>query len=225
MSQKGHPSPQPISRIQRNLLAEGERRLLNWLCARMPGWLMPDGMTAIGLAGAVAVAIGYAASGMDRNWLWLAVAGYVINWFGDSMDGSLARWRKIERPNYGYFLDHSCDALATVLIVGGLGLSPHIEIEVALFAVLGYLLLSIHTFLSARVLGEFRLSYVGAGPTELRLMLIGLTLAMYWLGPKPDWFAPYTGFDLFAGTVSGVLVLIFAIQTSLVARRLRALGD
>src|SRR3546814_5494887 len=92
-------------------------------------------------------------------------SGLLVNWFGDSLDGSLARWRGIERPAYGYFVDHSVDGVAIVLIVGGIGASPYFRLDVALFGAVGYLLLAIHTFLSAKVLGEFRLSYL-AGRSE-----------------------------------------------------------
>ena len=121
--------------------------------------------------------MGYLGSNADRDWLWLAVAGYVVHWFGDSLDGSLARFRKIERPRYGYFLDHSCDGLATTLLVVGIGLSPYVELEVALIALAGYLLMSIHAFLSVRVLGELRLS-TGVPHLSARLVLIALTVAI-----------------------------------------------
>jgi len=218
------PAPQKVERIQQNMLAAGERRLLTWLCARMPAWVTPDLLTAFGFCGALMIFASYALSNRDPAWLWLAVAGYVVHWFGDSMDGSLARFRKTERPNYGYFIDHSTDALATMLIVGGLGLTPHMRLDVALCAVIAYLLLSMHAFLAARVMGEFKLSYMAAGPTELRLMLIGLTIAMYVLGPRPGRFAPYSGFDLFAGTIAAILVVLFIIQTASMAQRLRVLG-
>ena len=117
-------------------------------------------------------------SWIDSEWLGLCLAGYVVNWFGDSLDGSLARWRGIERPNYGYFVDHSVDALGTLLMVSAIGMSPYMRFDVALMAVIGYFLLSIHTFIAAKVVGEFRLSYMAGGPTELRLMLMAMTIAM-----------------------------------------------
>lgn len=163
---------------------------------------------------------GYWLSAINSDWLWLAIGGLVLQWFGDSLDGSLARYRHIERPSFGYFIDHSCDGLATLLILVGMGLSPYIRLDVALICLAGYLLLSIHAFLSARVLGELRLSHVGAGPTELRLVLIGLTIAMMVLGPRSRMFAPYSGFDLFVGGVGILLILLFVVQTLLTARRL-----
>ncbi len=191
----------------------------------MPAWVTPDSLTACGMAGAMAVFAGYWASQADASWLWLSILGYVVQWFGDSMDGSLARYRAIERPQYGYFIDHSCDGIATILILAGIGLSPFVRLDVALFALAGYLLLSIHAYLSARVSGEFKLSYLAAGPTELRLLLIGLTLAMLRLGSAPGAFGAISGFDLLVGAVGSILVLLFMIQTFVTARRLASLGE
>ena len=209
-----------VARIQQNLLARSERRLLNWLCARMPAWVGPDLLTTIGMVGAAIIFAGYVASIDHPAWLWIAVSGYFVQWFGDSMDGSLARFRKIERPRFGYFIDHSCDGLATLLIMAGFGLSPYVRLDVALLALTGYLLLAIHAFLAARVLNELKLSYVAFGPTELRLVLIAITLAMWALGPGPKLFGALTGFDLLIGTAGAVLIGLFVIQTLATARRL-----
>ena len=176
------PEVAPIDRIQENLLARAERRVLNRLCAAMPVWVTPDMLTFTGMFGALLVLAGYLASNLNDDWLWLSVGGYCVHWFGDSLDGSLARFRNIERPRYGYFLDHSCDGLATTLILAGIGFTPFVSLEAALIALCGYLLLAIHAFLSVRVLGELRLSYLNLGPTELRVILVALTLAMYIFG-------------------------------------------
>jgi phosphatidylglycerophosphate synthase len=210
----------PPARIQRNVLAIGERRLLNWLCARMPAWVKPDQLTALGMVGAVLIFAGYATSLLDEDWLWLCMPGYLLHWFGDSMDGSLARFRHIERPRYGYFLDHSCDGLATFLILLGIGVSPYVRLEVSLIALVGYLLLCIHAFLAVRVLGEMRLSYLSAGPTELRLILISLTFAMLIFGDKQRDMEAMTGFDWFVGGVGVMLIGIFVVQTVKSARKL-----
>ena len=194
--------------------------MLNWLCSRMPPWVTPDRLTLLGMVGAFMIFVGYVASGLAASWLLLAIAGYVVQWFGDSMDGSIARYRHIERPSYGYFIDHSCDGLATLLILAGIGLSPFVTMDVALVALAGYLLLSIHAYLSARVLGEFKLSYLAAGPTELRLMLIALTVMMMALGSGPGIFGALSGFDLFVGAAGTILILLFIIQTIITGRRL-----
>lgn len=210
----------PVHRIQANFLANPERRALTWLCERLPAWVTPDGLTAFGLAGAVVIFGGYALSALHPAWLWAAVAGFVVHWLGDSLDGSLARFRRIERPDFGYFIDHSTDALANLLILAGLGLSPFVRLEIALFALAGYLMLSVHAFLAARVVGELRLSYLAAGPTELRLALVAVTLAMFAFGPVPVTATGLTLFDLIVGAVAIVLVLLFIAQTLRTARDL-----
>ncbi len=213
-------NPQPLDRIQQNVLAKGERRLLNWICPRLPGWVTPDKLTGFGVFGALVVFAGYALSDLNSQWLWLAILGYVFQWFGDSLDGSLARWRKIERPKYGYFIDHSVDGLVILLIMAGMGMSEYVRMDAALFATVGYLLLSIHAYLGARVLGEFKLSYANAGPTELRFVLIGLTLLMMWLGPDAGRLGRTSGFDWFVAFAGAVLNVLFIWQTLVTARRL-----
>jgi phosphatidylglycerophosphate synthase len=211
-----------VNRIQRNVLSRAERHLLNWLCRRLPRWVTPDMLTSLALVAAVAIFAGYALSNAHPAWLWLAVAGYVAHWFGDSLDGSLARFRRIERPRYGYFIDHSCDGIAILLILGGIGSSPYVRVDVALFAVAAYLLLAVNTFLTAKVMGDFPLSHLGAGPTELRLVLIGLTVTMFAAGPESEVLPAFSGFDLFVGGFATILLAIFLVQTWRTGRLLGA---
>lgn len=215
----------PITRIQENLLARQERRLLNWICPRLPRWVTPDQLTLLALIAAVVIFAGYALSALDRNWLWISVAGYAVHWFGDSLDGSLARYRSIERPRYGYFIDHSADVLGALLILTGLGVSPYIRLDVALIALAGYYMLAAHAFLSARVVGEMKLSAIAAGPTELRLILIGLTVCMYVFGQSSPRFKSLGIFDAFVGAVATILILLFIAQTLSMARRLLREGE
>jgi phosphatidylglycerophosphate synthase len=222
-------APAPLDRIQQNMLAKSERRLLNWICPRLPMWVTPDKLTGFGTFGAVVVFFAYAFSAWSPQTLWFAILGYTIQWFGDSLDGSLARWRKIERPKYGYFIDHSVDGLVILLIMAGIGWSPYVRMDVALFALAGYLLLSIHAYLGARVLGEFKLSYMFGGPTELRFVLIALTLAMLYFGPETHVFEKWSGFDLFVAAAAVLLNGLFIKQTLVTARRLdfmeRGMGE
>lgn len=217
--------PTPIKRIQGNVLAVQERRLLNWICPRLPGWVTPDQLTLLALLGAVFVLAGYIASHLNPNWLWLSIGGYFIHWFGDSLDGSLARFRSIERPRYGYFVDHSADALGALFIVAGIGASPYVRLDISLIALAGYYLLAIHAFLSARVVNELKLSHIAAGPTELRLILIGLTGAMYAFGADGGGTLPFHGFDLFVGAVGVLLITLFIVQSLIMARRISRLGE
>lgn len=209
-----------VQRIQQNILAAAERRLLDWLCARVPARIMPDHMTAIGVLGWVAVAAGYALSPYRLAWLWLSIAGFCINWFGDSLDGSLARFRKSERPQFGYFIDHSLDAIGNLAIALGLAASSFVRLDVALFAISGYLLLSVHTFLTARQTGQFQLTYLAGGPTELRLMLIAMTLLMLATGPRSMQVNGWSVFDLFIGGFGVLLIMLFVLQTARIGREL-----
>jgi archaetidylinositol phosphate synthase len=214
----------PALRIQQNMLALAERRLLTWLAVHMPRWVTPDRLTSVGFLGAAAVGAGYALSSFRHEWLWLSVGAFFVNWFGDSLDGSLARFRKIERPKFGYFIDHSMDSLGNMLIMLGIGLSPFVRLDVALFGLAGYLLLSIHTFIAARVVDEFRLSYLAGGPTELRIVLIVMSLSMLAFGTDPVLW-DFTPFDIFIGGLGFILMLLFTGQTIVTARRLRRRGE
>ena len=203
------------------MLAAQERRLLNWICPRLPAWTTPDQLTVLALVGAVMVFAGYVGSNENIGWLWLSILGYLLHWFGDSLDGSLARHRSIERPRYGYFIDHSADVFGALLIVGGIGASPFVRLDVSLIALAGYYMLAAHAFLTARVINELRLSQVSAGPTELRLILIVLTLGMYVFGrSEADGIPRFSWFDLLVAGVGTLLILLFVTQTLLMARRL-----
>ncbi|MFC4291699.1 CDP-alcohol phosphatidyltransferase family protein [Sphingorhabdus arenilitoris] len=217
------------TRIQENLTAKIERRMLNWLCARLPMWVTPDLLTSIGFTGAVMAALGYALSNFAPEWLFLTLIGFSLNWFGDSLDGSIARYRKIERPNYGYFIDHSLDALANGLLIMGMGLSPYMRMDTALAGLAGYLLLSIHTFISAKIFGVMRLTYFGGGPTEVRLILMAMTLAMYFYGTDTAISWPiaqqqFSPFDIFAVGLGSLLAMIFVFHTIKTGRYLFGKG-
>jgi archaetidylinositol phosphate synthase len=114
------------------LLASVERRVLPWLSRRLPAWVLPDHLTLLGVFAAFGIAVAYVLSNQDPVWLWAASGLLVVHWFGDSLDGTLARERKIERPRYGYYLDHLTDAVATAVIGIGLGLSPHMLLTTGL---------------------------------------------------------------------------------------------
>src|SRR3954464_14893490 len=165
-------------RDKRFLLARAETRALTWIAERLPARVMPDHLTALGVLAALGIAAAYVLSNGDRAWLWAASALLVVHWLGDSLDGTLARVRRIERPTYGYYLDHLVDAIATALIGLGLGLSRYMLLVTGLVIVVAYLVLSINTYLETQALGVFRLGYGRLGPTEARLGLIALNTAL-----------------------------------------------
>jgi phosphatidylglycerophosphate synthase len=173
------------------LLAEPERRLLRAMAARLPPWIRSNHLTGLGVAGALAAGAAYALSARHAAWLWAASAMLVVNWFGDSLDGTLARVRGVERPRYGYYLDHIVDAFNTAAVGIGIGLSPFVHLDVALILVVLYLTLSINVYLESAVFGVFRLAYGRLGPTEARIVLIlGNTLLVAGpavAGPLAGW--------------------------------------
>ena len=146
-------------RIQTSILNKMEKKLLIWLAQRQPAWITSDFLTFIGVIGAVLFAIGGILAHIDTKFLWLASLGLVINWYGDSLDGTLARVRRTQRPVYGFFIDHTLDAVTTCLIFLGAGLSPMFRMDVALAALAGYLSLSIYTYVCTIVKEEFCLTY------------------------------------------------------------------
>src|SRR3954468_14967330 len=165
-------------RDKRFILAHHEGRVLEWIASRLPARVMPDHMTALGVLAAFGIAGAYVLSNGDRAWLWAASALLVVHWIGDSLDGTLARVRKAERPTYGYYLDHLVDAVATAVIGLGLGLSPYLLLATGLAIVIAYLVLSINTYLETQAFGVFSLGYGRLGPTEARLGLIALNTAI-----------------------------------------------
>jgi phosphatidylglycerophosphate synthase len=216
----------PRSRLNEGLLQVVERPALRFMAAHMPARVTPDQLTAIGLAGSVVVFLGYVLSARDPAFLWLASAGLVINWFGDSMDGSLARFRKIERPKYGFFIDHTTDLLTEVLFALGLGLSSYVRFEIACLALIVYLMTAVFIFVRSQVSGLLQIAYFGVGPTEVRLGMIVLNAAMFWVPPKPvlTLWAPLSIVDRMVLASTALAFAGFLVSIRREARRL-ALED
>jgi phosphatidylglycerophosphate synthase len=154
------------------------------MAQRLPHWILPDDLTALGVLAAVGICAAYQLSNNGRGWLWVASALLVVHWVGDSLDGTLARVRKSERPRYGYYLDHLVDAIATALIGVGLGFSPYMLVATGLVLVVAYLVLSINTYLETNTLGVFSLGYGRLGPTEARVGLVAINTLLA-LGVAP----------------------------------------
>jgi phosphatidylglycerophosphate synthase len=154
------------------LLAGVERRVLRRVATWVPRTIRSNHLTALGILGATGAGAAYALTNHDPAWLWVASLMLVVNWLGDSLDGTLARVRGTQRPKYGYYLDHVVDAFSTAVIGLGIGLSPYVNLGLALGLVVVYLALSINVYLESSVFGVFKISYGRIGPTEVRLVLI-----------------------------------------------------
>ena len=207
-------------RVNNILLGPLERPALKWLAAHMPAWVTPDICTIIGVFGALVIAVSYTLSIYDRNFLWLASAGFVLHWFGDSLDGTLARYRGIERPIFGFFVDHTTDAFSATVIFLGLGITPYVSFNIACLTLISYLLLCVLVFIRTGIAGEFKISYSKFGPTEFRVFAILLNTMMYFGGVqvssitlgmiRPITFTPYD----FIIAMIALLLLSFFIATA-----------
>jgi len=209
----GRDRPREHERKSEFLLAPAERRVLPRLARALPGWVVPDHLTALGIAAATATGAAYILTNTAPGWLWAASAFLALQWFGDSLDGTLARVRHIERPRYGFYLDHLTDAYSTLAVGLGLGLSPYMLLSVALAVVVAYLVLSINVYLETYVFGEFRMSYGRIGPTEARLILITLNTIAWLFGPARFHLAgvPLTPYDI-AGTLAALAMLALLLR-------------
>lgn len=201
-----------------------EQWALPRIAERLPAWVMPDHLTVLGLIAATAISVFYLATNSNPAWLWAVNLAIVVHWFGDSLDGTLARTRKIERPRYGFYLDHICDAYSTFAIGMGLGLSPYMLLAVSLAIVVAYLVLSINVYLETHAFGKFRYGYGVVGPTEARILLILLNIVVIFAEGLPFNLFGYgmTVFDLVG--VAAVLGM-GGLLIRRVARNLRTLGE
>jgi archaetidylinositol phosphate synthase len=206
------------------LLAHPEARVLEWLARRMPARVTPDHMTLLGVLAAFGIAGAYVLSNGDRAWLWAASALLVVHWLGDSLDGTLARVRRAERPTYGYYLDHLVDAVATAVIGLGLGLSPYMLLLTGLVLVVVYLVLSINTYLETQAFGVFSLGYGRLGPTEARLGLIAVNTVLA-CGVGLEATVGGLGVSLFDVIGIGAAVVMAGGLAARAARNLRTLAE
>lgn len=206
-------------------LARFERWFLPRAAAALPARIMPDHLTALGLLASTAIGVFYILSNESEAWLWAVNAALVVQWFGDSLDGTLARTRRIERPRYGYYLDHLTDAYSTLAIGLGLGFSPYMLLSTGLAIVIGYLLLSINVYLETHVFGRFRLGHGVLGPTEARLLLIGLNLLVLFWKPLPFSIrgVDFTAFDVVGWAGAGAMLFLLLGRAGGNLRELAAL--
>ena len=198
-----------VSRIHQSWLAARERNLLIWLAIRLPAWITPDRLTVFGVFGALLCGLAFWASSLSPHFLWLACLGLAINWFGDSLDGSLARYRKIERPRYGFFIDHTTDVASQTFVFIGLGVSSYMRFDMACLMLMSYWIAALYTFIRAVATRVFQISYFGIGPTEIRLGLIVYCLGILSIGSVslPTSVGPVSLLDAIA-LVSFVTVFI-----------------
>jgi archaetidylinositol phosphate synthase len=211
------PAFRNAKRIQESALARGEKRTLIWMAERTPAWINSDHLTVLGFAAQVATGGCYALARFNRLWLIASIGFLVLNWLGDSLDGTLARVRQKQRPRYGFYVDHILDSIGALALMGGLALSGYMSPAVAAGLLVMFLLLSIQSYLATYTLGEFRMSFWSFGPTELRVLLVAGNLALF------RWPYVLHGHRLFdVGGIAGI-VGMSAMLVFLTARNIRRL--
>jgi archaetidylinositol phosphate synthase len=208
-----------------SVTAAVEKRLLVWIAGRLPGWITPDRLTAIGLAAMAATGLGFGALRWTARAAWIVVAALVVNWLGDSLDGTVARVRDCQRPRYGYYVDHVVDLAGTTMVVAGIAVSGRMDPLLACGVLVAYLLAAAESFLATHAVAIFRISFAGVGPTELRFVLAAGAIA----AARSPWISsgPLAGMKLFdVGGVVAIAGLVVAFITRAVqnGRQLAATG-
>ncbi len=207
-------------RIQNSILNGAEKKALAWLAERQPKWVVSDMLTLVGIIGALMIGAGFVLCSKNINWLWLSIAGFVVNWYGDSLDGTLARVRNTQRPLYGDYLDHTVDCFNEAFMFLGLGMSYLMRLDIALMILIVYLFLTVNVSVNAHLKSEFKLTYGKLGPTEFRVIACLLIMcviffpcirefhtSMHFLGRE----VALTALDIAGLVILAVLVLIYLV--------------
>jgi phosphatidylglycerophosphate synthase len=205
-------------RIQESWVASGEKRTLLWLAARIPNRITPDHLTLLGFAAQIGAGLCYALASRNSYALLGAVAFLALNWLGDSLDGTLARVRRRQRPRYGFYVDHMVDSFGALALMGGLALSGYMHPHIAIGLLIAFLMLSIQSYLATHALGEFRLSFWRFGPTELRILLSVGNLALFWKPMVHLFGQRYRLFDV-GGAIGlagmSLMLVVFTVQNTI----------
>jgi archaetidylinositol phosphate synthase len=200
-------------RAQQSLLAAAEKKTLIWLAQHMPAWVNSDHLTALGALGMLLAGLSYWYAKYHRIGLLLVILCLVINWFGDSLDGTLARVRGKLRPRYGFYVDHVVDTFGSFFLLGGLALSGYMSPAIAAGLLIAYCMMAIEIFLATYCLGKFNLSFGKWGPTELRILLCVGNLFVFFRGPMAKISGtPYLLFDV--GGIIGIIGMFFVLIVS-----------
>lgn len=213
-------TPTLPTREHRSLTAAAEKRLLVWLAGRMPASVNSDHLTALGLAGSAMAGVGYALAGRDPAWLHFVNLGLLVNWFGDSLDGTLARVRNHLRPRYGFYVDHLVDAFGALFLLVGLAASGLVGERLALALLVAYYFFSINMYLATCSLGVFKISYGLLGGTELRIILAAINLLVLAYPRVTLLGRSWLLFDLLAGCGAAGVAFVALRSAAQVTKRL-----
>lgn len=214
---RSRPFPDML-RVQESWTAAPEKRALLWMAARTPARIGPDHLTVMGLAAQFGAGACYALAARNRYALLGVIVCLALNWWGDSLDGTLARVRQQQRPRYGFYVDHMVDTFGALALMGGLALSGYMHPWIAIGLLVAFLMLSIQSYLATHALGEFRISFWRFGPTELRMLLAVGNLALFWKPIVSLFGEKYRLFDV-GGAIGlvgmGLMLVVFTMQNTI----------
>lgn len=201
------------AREHTSITASAEKRLLIWIAGRLPRWINSDHLTALGFLSMAAAGLSYWYSATDKAaGLTLVAVFLVLNWFGDSLDGTVARVRNLQRPRYGFYLDHVLDSIGSAFLITGIGLSGIMSMPIAMALLVTYLLVSIETFLATYALGKFQMNAGFFGPTELRVLLLVGNAFLFYRPVVTILGGQYKLFDV--GGLCGAVGMVFILVNS-----------
>jgi phosphatidylglycerophosphate synthase len=211
------PFPDMV-RVQESWVAATENCTLKWLAAQTPDRIGPDHLTILGFAAQIGAGASYAVASRNRYALLGVIFCLALNWLGDSLDGKLARVRQRQRPRYGFYVDHMVDSFGALALMGGLALSGYMHPWIAIGLLIGFLMLSIQSYLATHTLGEFRISFWRFGPTELRILLAVGNLALFWK-PVVHLFGMHCRLFDVGGAIGlagmSLIIVVFTLQNTI----------
>ena len=199
---------QSATRVQVSFITSAEKKALAFFAAHMPAWVGSDHLTILGFAAQIMVGVSYALSRHHKPWLLWGILFLALNWFGDSLDGTLARFRNRQRPRYGFYVDHVIDAIGTTALCLGLAFSGLMTPLIAAALLIAFLLLAIEVYLTTYTIGKFNLAFFHVGPTELRILLAFGNLAVFLRGPYSH-IAGHTFLLFDIGAACGIVGMLF----------------
>jgi len=201
-------------RLQESFTAAAERKALAWLAVRLPARVNSDHLTILGFVAMFLAGASYAFARTHRAGLILATLFLALNWFGDSLDGTLARLRNRQRPRYGFYVDHMIDTFGGFFLMGGLAISGFMDWRIALGMFIAFLTLSVQVYLATYTVGIFQLSFAKFGPTEIRILLALGNVAL-WLHPDARIFgSSYRIFDVGGIIAIAGMTLMLVVSTT-----------
>jgi len=199
-------------RVQQSITAAVEKKVLRWMAERMPASISSDHLTVLGFGAQILAAAAYAMSAWNKHFLLLATFFIAVNWLGDSLDGTLARFRNQQRPRYGFYVDHMADTFGALFLMSGLALSGFLHWQIAVGMLVSFLVLSIESYLTTYTIGKFRMSYALFGPTEIRILLMIGNVALIF---QP--YAHFAGYKFLLFDVGGAIAIVGMLTMAIVA--------